>query len=272
VRPGKPGPGRVTSCAPGWARVTQLCGRRVAIASVVAGALLLGAAPGTVRLDARPVASGAISSPNWAGYAAHRAGTQFTNVHGSWAQPVVHCPQEGTYSSFWVGLDGYLSDDVEQVGTSADCVQANVPSYYAWYEMYPAPRVRIGMVIRPGDHLEAQVSSVGGGTSVSLRNLTLGRVYTSTQEATTGPLNSAEWVAEAPSACSASTCFVLPLSDFSTVPFYECSATATAGGSGTISSPSWSTDTITMIGSRGTVIAQPSAVTADGASFLVSHR
>ena len=41
------------------------------------------------------------------------------------------------YSSFWVGIDGYSSSSVEQLGTDSDCA-GNTPDYYAWWEMYPA--------------------------------------------------------------------------------------------------------------------------------------
>jgi hypothetical protein len=245
--------------------------RRLAASLVVAGALVVGASPATVSIREQPAASTSMSSPNWAGYAAHRAGLQFTGVRGSWTQPSVTCPQGGTYSSFWIGLDGYLSDYVEQVGTGADCTQTNIPAYYAWYELYPAARVRIAMVIRPGDHLEADVGSIAAGTSITLRDVTSGRTFSTMRRGPAGPLSSAEWIAEAPSACSAGSCSVLPLANFGSVGFSGCSAFA-AGASGTINAPAWSSDVITMVGPNGAVIAQPSPVTADGASFNVTHR
>jgi Peptidase A4 family len=266
------GPGRATGGAPGWIGLARHLVHRLCGVALITAALLVGTPPASTPLHARPAASAAMSSPNWSGYAAHRPGAQFTAVRGDWAQPAVRCPQGGTYSSFWIGLDGYLSDDVEQVGTGADCIGAGVPAYYSWYELYPSPRVRLALVIRPGDRLEAQVSSVSGDTSLSLRDLTTGRVVAVTQRAPAGPLTSAEWVVEAPSACSGSSCSVLPLADFGTVPFSGCSADAAVGASGTITSASWSTDAITMVTRSGGVLAQPSDVTADGASFSVSVR
>ena len=245
---------------------------RLCVAALVTAALLPGMSPATARLGARVGGTASISSLNWAGYAAHRAGAQFTDVRGSWTQPVVRCPQGGTYSSFWLGLDGYPSDHVEQVGTGADCVQATMPSYYAWYELYPGPRVRMPMVIRPGDRIEAEVGHGGGGTSLRLRNLSAGRAFATTHQGPTGPLASAEWVAEAPSACSGAGCTVLPLADFGTVAFSGCSADGAPGSSGTITSTAWSSDALTMVTRSGVVIAQPSDVTADGASFSVSVR
>lgn len=49
------------------------------------------------------------------------------------------CPSHSAqYASFWVGIDGYSSGSVEQLGTHSDCVGKGRASYYAWWEMYPA--------------------------------------------------------------------------------------------------------------------------------------
>jgi hypothetical protein len=245
--------------------------RRAVVAMVVAGAVLVGASPaaGGVREAPAATTGASMRSPNWAGYAVHRAGVQFTSARGAWAEPAVSCPQGGTYSSFWIGIDGYLNDFVEQVGTGADCTAPNTPAYYAWYELYPAPRVRIAMVIRPGDQLEADVGSVPGGTELNIRDVTTGRTFSTMRRGAAGPLTSAEWVAEAPSACTGTNCSVLPLANFGTVDFRLCSAVGNAV-SGTINSSGWSADVITMVRSNGTVLAQPSDVTVDGASFDVT--
>jgi hypothetical protein len=245
-------------------------GRRVAAALVMAAAMVAAWSPAPVQIHEAPAASASMSSPNWSGYAAHRPGMQFTDVRGAWVQPSVSCPNGGTYSSFWIGLDGYSSKNyVEQVGTGADCSRTNQPAHYAWYELYPAARVRIAMVIRPGDHIEAGVNSIAAGTTLTLRNLSTGRAFSTVRRGPTGPLTSAEWIAEAPSACSGTSCNVLPLANFGFVPFSTCSADA-SGTSGTITSPVWSADVITMVHSNGSVLAQPSTVSADGASFAVS--
>jgi Peptidase A4 family len=243
--------------------------RRLVAALVTVGALVAAGSPAPVQIREAPAASASMSSPNWAGYAAHRPGMQFTDVRGAWVQPSVSCPNGGTFSSFWIGLDGYASNYVEQVGTSADCTSTNQPAHYAWYELYPAPRVRIAMVIRPGDHIEAAVDTVSASTTLTLRNLSTGRTFSTVRSGPTGPLTSAEWIAEAPSACSGTSCNVLPLANFGFVPFSTCSADA-SGTSGTITSPTWSADVITMVHSNGSVLAQPSQVSADGASFAVS--
>jgi Peptidase A4 family len=244
---------------------------RLLIALVAAAAVMVGASPAAGGVREAPAASASMRSPNWAGYAVHRSGVQFTNARGAWAQPAVSCPSGGSYSSFWLGIDGYLDQYVEQVGTGADCSAPNTPAYYAWYEMYPAARVRIATVIHPGDSLEAEVGTVPGGTELSLRDVTSGRTFSTMRRGSAGPLTSAEWVAEAPSACTGTSCSVLPLANFGTVDFTLCSAVGN-GVSGTINASGWSADVITMVRSNGTVLAQPSDVTVDGASFNVTVR
>lgn len=75
---------------------------------------------------------GTANSENWSGYAV--TGSSFTNATASWFVPTVNCSKTpNTYAAFWVGIDGYSSNTVEQTGTDSDCDGAS-PSYYAWYE------------------------------------------------------------------------------------------------------------------------------------------
>lgn len=78
-----------------------------------------------------------VTSSNWSGYAVTGADGSVTNAKGSWVVPYVNCGATPTaYASFWVGIDGYSSNTVEQIGTDSDC-QNGSPSYYAWFEFYP---------------------------------------------------------------------------------------------------------------------------------------
>src|SRR5437762_7532386 len=76
------------------------------------------------------------TSQNWAGYAvesdfAAPAGV-VTFVQGGWKVPAVRCGfLASTYSAVWVGMDGYSSPTIEQIGTGQDC-PLGVASYYAW--------------------------------------------------------------------------------------------------------------------------------------------
>src|SRR6266536_846942 len=77
-----------------------------------------------------------VSSSNWAGYVASGGNGTFTSASASWTQPAGTCTGGSRYAAFWVGLDGYTSGTVEQIGTEADC-DGRTPRYYAWYEIYP---------------------------------------------------------------------------------------------------------------------------------------
>src|SRR5260370_40828673 len=73
------------------------------------------------------------SSTNWSGYAAYNSGAA-SDVKGSWVVPAVNCTgvTQNTYSSAWVGIDGYNDGTVEQTGTEQDCINGHA-SYYAWF-------------------------------------------------------------------------------------------------------------------------------------------
>src|SRR6478752_7651051 len=65
------------------------------------------------------------ASTNWAGYAVQTDMTTpqsnaVTDVKGTWIVPGVICDKKNTYSSAWVGIDGYSDGSVEQIGTEQD--------------------------------------------------------------------------------------------------------------------------------------------------------
>jgi hypothetical protein len=210
------------------------------------------------------------ASTNWSGYAIYGNGTRFTNVKGRWVQPGATCPtSKAQYSSFWVGLDGYNSNSVEQIGTDADCVGTNRPSYYAWYEMYPAFPVNLSMRISPGDTMAASVSVSGNTFTLTIKDVTTGQSFTTKQSGSGLALSSAEWVAEAPSGCNAHSCKVLPLANFGKVKF-SGSYTTGDGHAGSISDPAWSNDEVVMVTNGGGVKAQPSGLNSAGTAFSVA--
>jgi hypothetical protein len=198
---------------------------------------------------------------NWSGYADKNA--TFTDAKGSWVQPAVNCgSRKSQYSSFWVGIDGYSSNSVEQIGTDSDCVGGR-PHYYAWYEMYPAGSVQIASFpVQVGDSISAEVAVSGTSFTLTLTS-SRGGSFTTTQDSPTAAKSSAEWVAEAPSSCFVS-CSVLPLANFGTVNFSGSYATTT-GVSSPISASSY--DKIVMETNHGTTKALPSPLSPDGTAF-----
>jgi hypothetical protein len=201
-----------------------------------------------------------VASENWAGYAATGAANSFTSVSSSWAQPAVNCDgAAGTFSAFWVGLDGDGTPTVEQTGTEADCADGTA-SYQGWYEIFPNAPVFFPSPVQPGDAMSASVVSDGNGTfTLTLSDSTQGWQQ-STQQAEAGvQLGSAEVIAEAPSNGT-----VLPLADFGTVNFTDATVdNAPIGNSANLSE-------LTMESPAGAALATPSALTAGNAFSVTS--
>jgi hypothetical protein len=173
-------------------------------------------------------------STNWSGYAATGANGAFSSVAATWTQPTATCTgsrhrSSDSYAAFWVGLDGYSSDSVEQTGSDSDCV-GTTPDYYGWYEMYPANPVYYTNTVKPGDAMSASV--VFSGTDTYTLTLT-----DSTQKWTQKQVinesgfdrSSAEVITEAP--CCTNSGGILPLSDFGTINYGSSTANGTSLGS-----------------------------------------
>jgi hypothetical protein len=224
-----------------------------------------------------------VQSDNWAGYAdigtSSGAGDTFETVAGSWTEPKVTCPANGSlfgiggsktaYSAFWVGLDGYSSSSVEQLGTDSDCLSSGAPHYYAWYEMYPAGSVDLPSsdAVNPGDVMVAMVMSNAAGTefNLSINDTThpWAKPFSIPETGSGLARSSAEFVAEAPSECNAITCSELKLADFGKVTFTDASSADTSDTQGPI-------DTFEnanmQMAENGTVKATPSKLTDSGGS------
>ncbi len=208
------------------------------------------------------------TSTNWSGYAIETSlinprNNAVTDVVGSWVVPTVTCTNTNTYSSAWVGIDGYSDNSVEQTGTEQDCING-LPRYYAWYEMYPKPSYLVNLSINVGDVMKAEVKFLQRNKfQLILTDVTTGRYFLTVQNSNANR-QSAEWVMEAP--WSGGT---LPLANFGTVNFSGDSATLN-GHTGTISDPMWQIDPITMTNSSGNPKATPSALSTDGSAFSVT--
>jgi len=212
------------------------------------------------------------TSTNWSGYAVETSLTSpqsgaVSDVKGTWTVPSVTCGSTATYSSFWVGIDGYSSNSVEQTGTDSDC-SGGSGVYYAWYEMYPkASQVISGLAVHPGNVISAEVRFNGSGSfTLILDNTSTGGHFSINLSSRKAARSSAEWIAEAPSSGG-----VLPLANFGTVNFSNASATL-KGVSGSISSSAWQNDAITMVNSSGAVKAAVSGLGSGGSSFGVSWK
>jgi peptidase A4-like protein len=234
------------------------------LVGLVAGSAAFGSTGTRAVLEHVPPARliGHSTSLNWSGYAS--INSTFNDVTGSWSQPAATCNGKSTYSSFWVGLDGYSSSTVEQLGTEADCSKGK-PVYYAWWELFPDPSRTISrFVVTPGVTYTAEVKVEAGDLTLTLSGggnqpFSLGTGVGSAS------LSSAEWIAEAPSTCTKSGCRELALTNFGTVNFSGASANG-----GAIDDSAWSFDPLTMVTGNGTVKAMPSSLDPTGSSFSVT--
>ena len=139
-------------------------------------------------------AAGPAFSPNWAGKVA--TGGVFTGVSGNWTVPSVVASQTMESSATWIGIDGTAAPTLIQTGTTSETF-AGATSYFAWYEMLPAPPVALGPVV-PGDRMAATIQEVAAGTwNISIRDLSL-NVGFSNAFAYSTPGQSADWIEEAP--------------------------------------------------------------------------
>jgi hypothetical protein len=228
------------------------------------------------------------TSGNWSGYAVplETSGVTdtFSDVQGTWTVPTVTGVTgntSATYSSSWVGLDGYTSGTVEQIGTEQDWT-GRARQYYVWFEMYPSGAYEIeGFPVNPGDSISAQVQYVGQ-TSVpvgrgkseleSVFQLTIENttkresfsVPTSYTTVAAAARTSAEWVEEAPSSRE-----ILPLADFGAVKFSNCEAASIHSGGKLAPINLWTLDPLTMIDPNGGE-SVPTSLSANGEAFSVS--
>jgi Peptidase A4 family len=253
---------------------------------------LLATAIATLVACSVPAEAGAATriatSSNWAGYAVSRSGVRFRRVSGTWVQPTATCRSgRRRYSAYWLGLGGLhtTSTALEQIGTEADCAGGKA-TYTVWYELVPSDPVDVHLTVRPGDTLSASVTVTSHTVKLYIANRTRGTSFSKQLQATKVDVTSAEWIAEAPSACdSAGNCATLPLADFGTASFANARATSTGGHAGTISDAAWSAVAISLASGHGgpgrpgfvsdaggSAQATPAALSAAGDAFSVTYQ
>jgi len=155
--------------------------------------------PGEVNLKAGGNGTTSVGSYNWSGYADSSATPNtFTGVSATWRQPATQCSPEQELTAYWVGLDGYSNETVEQLGTLAYCFEG-VAYYYSWWEMYPGASVTVGSTVQPGDVIAASVKRSGTSYTLSLTDFNnQANSFSTVQSCTTCTNESAEWIAERP--------------------------------------------------------------------------
>jgi hypothetical protein len=207
-------------------------------------------------------------SDNWAGYAL--VGKEFSDVRGSWIVPTITCAANPNgAASFWVGIDGWDNDTVEQTGTESQC-NGIKPIAYAWYELFPKAGVTVTSVpVSPGDAMTANVHFNGSAFVVSIADSTTGKSFTTSATVPGAKRASAEWITESNGSTG--------LPDFDIVRYGEgftgatgTNAATDAGASGPIAAFGNRVRVSIMVDGK-TFEAVPSMLTADGSSFDVTY-
>jgi Peptidase A4 family len=211
---------------------------------------------------------GIFESDNWSGYAV--VGTAFTEARGSWRIPRVNCAVNPNGAvSFWVGIDGWNNDTVEQTGTESQC-NGYEPVTYAWYEFVPKAGVTIRSVkVSPGEDMEADVRYNGLEFVVTIWDLTTGRYFRTSAAVPRAKRASAEWIAESNGYTG--------LPDFDAVRFGndftkadDTNFASDATASGPIGAFGKRVQ-VSILGRKNVDEAVPSLLSFDGTSFTVTY-
>jgi hypothetical protein len=212
------------------------------------------------------------ATTNWSGYVA-RSTRSFSCIEGSWTQPAVSCPANGSASlAMWIGLDGESGPSratLEQIGTNTDCVAGHARSF-AWFEVLPADRFEqeLSLPVDAGDKIAASIGVVGRSYKMVIENLTTGDVVDTFQHSPGAKRLTAEWVVEAPTVGCPSDCQVALLASFGTASFTSARVVL-AGVTGPIGDGRWTRVRLDLESRSGIVKSKPGVVARDGASFAV---
>ena len=235
---------------------------KAAIEKLAVGQQPLNHHVGVISPPAKPTGLTKVDSTNWSGYA--DTGSSFSKVSASWTEPSASCGFTTQLAAFWVGIDGYSSDSVEQDGTLIECYLGTAYQY-TWWEMYPTNDIQVvGETLAPGDAITSTVTRSGTSYTLTVTDSThSANSFTETESCSSCANSSAEWIAEAPSGSTG----VYPLADFKS--WTASNASVTEGStSGAISS--FTDDEITMIDSAGRTKALPGSLNSGGNSFSVA--
>ena len=160
--------------------------------------------------------------------------------------------------AIWVGLD--YTGHVEQIGTEGVCQRHTPATYWAWYELYPAPPVRTKVTIRPEDQLGATVVRLDTDRfRLTLINATTGAQFSTVQIAKGVGNTHGTIVAEEPSFSD------MDLAGFDPIHFTRCAF----NGKSIVGVRLISFD---IESDGGSVETTTSEVAANGSDFTVTRR
>src|SRR6185437_9430350 len=126
------------------------------------------------------------------------SGAPYNSITGTWTVPAAGSTSKATYSSNWIGIDGFNNSSLIQTGTESDYAHGRA-TYAAWWEILPAAETRISsLTVSPGDVMTASITKGSSSSwNITLTDTTTRKSF-STVQTYTGPQTSAEWIEEAP--------------------------------------------------------------------------
>jgi Peptidase A4 family len=144
-----------------------------------------------------PPALGIDYVENWAGY--DISGDSFAAVAGTFNVPTLYAATKHATSSEWVGIDGAANDSLIQAGVAQKYDPSTGLVYdHAWWEILPAAETVVPLRISTGDEISIAITQIAGTHwRISITNETTRRAFV-TNQTYLGPLESAEWIVEAP--------------------------------------------------------------------------
>jgi Peptidase A4 family len=262
------GPGRAPAGPSPSAAASERAAATRALERVfrISGPLPFERAPGTRtrRVGAVTIAL----SGNWSGYVDDNStGRTYSAVTATWTQPKITCvASEDELAGWWVGLDGYSDQTVEQDGTFAWCY-ADAAYYYSWWETYPDNAVVVGTSVAAGDRITASVTVTSQGYRLTVTDSThKANTFTTVQQCPSGSQcynASAEWIAETPSGPRG----MWPWPPFGTWRPADIRATS-AGKTGGINA--FPDDQIYIVGDDGDTLANTGNLASTGSAFDVT--
>jgi hypothetical protein len=221
--------------------------------------------PATTNNTPPPATTNSYASTNWSGYMA-TSGT-FTSISASWtATSPTGNGVSTSADATWIGIGGVSTSDLIQIGTDNTVSAAGQVSSEAFYELLPNYSITVpDVTVSPGDSITASITETSPSQwDMYLKDNTNGESYTNNTTYASA-LSSAEWIQEDP---SYSAYRLVPLDTFGSASF--TGAKTTMNGS-LVSAYNANSSSITLVNNSDQILATPSTLGADGASFTVTQ-
>ena len=202
-------------------------------------------------------------SNNWSGYnqGMLEKSKTFSSVGGTWTVPAAsqHKAGEAESSATWIGIGGgclntscsATDNTLIQAGTGQDVAANGKKSYYAWYELIPAPSTTVALPVAPGNRVTVSIKQTTPGLwSIVIRNLTTGKQW-STSTPYPSSMATAEWIEETPLLLGGGSTGISALPRLSAVHFTNATVNGAPAGLS-------SAERMQLVDSNSHVLATPS--------------